>query len=67
MAISCLFILIATWEYVNGWGGCNATCGGGEQNRTQSCVNSDNTAAEGQCTGNAGIDSRDCNDNYCRK
>ena len=59
--------LIATWEYVNEWSECNVTCGGGVQIRAQSCVNSDNTEAEGQCSGNVKSESKDCNVDPCRK
>ena len=58
---------IAAWAFVKEWSKCSATCGGGEQTRTQSCVYSDNIDAEGQCTGNAGSESRSCNINVCRK
>ena len=61
------FYLIAIWKYVNGWSECCATCGGGVQTRTQSCVNSDSTEAEGQCSGNAGSESKDCSIDPCRK
>ena len=68
ISILFFFILIATLEYVNGWGECSITCGGGEQIRTQSCVNSDNTTtAVGQCSGNAQSESRDCNFDPCRR
>ena len=59
--------MIATWEYVNDWSACSVTCGGGTQTRTQSCVNSDNTEAEDQCSGKAEIEFRDCSDVPCRK
>ena len=62
-----LFDLIATWEYVGEWSECSATCGGGTQTGTQSCVNSDNIEAKGECSGVPVSKSQDCNDNPCRK
>ena len=59
--------IIASWEYVNGWSTCSATCGGGTQTRTQSCMNSNSTGAEGQCIGNVGSESKDCSIDPCRK
>ena len=61
------YLFIGTWEYVNKWSVCSATCDVGTQTRTQSCVYSDNTAAEGQCPGKAESESRKCNVDPCRK
>ena len=58
---------IGAWAFVNDWSECNATCGGGTQTRTKSCVYADNTLAEGQCTGNVESESKDCNEVPCRK
>ena len=60
-------LLVASWEYVNDFGECTTTCGGGKQTRTQSCVYSDNATAQGQCSGDAGSESRGCNVEPCRK
>ena len=59
--------LIASWEYVDDWSACSATCDGGTQTRTQSCVYSDKTAAEGPCSGDVKSETRKCNIDPCRK
>ena len=53
--------------YVTEWGTCSATCGGGIQTRTQSCVYSDNTTADGLCSGFATTETQDCNTIQCRE
>ena len=61
------YLYIGTWEYVYKWSVCSATCDVGTQTRRQSCVYSDNTAAEEQCSGDAGSESRKCNIGPCSK
>ena len=59
---------IAMWAYINEWSPCTATCFGGTQTRTQSCVHLDNTtASDGQCEGSALSEVRACNEVSCRK
>ena len=65
--IASIWFIDTKWEYVNDWSECSATCGGGTQTRTLSCVYLDNIAAEGQCSDNAESESRDCNVDICRK
>jgi hypothetical protein len=56
-----------TYSYKTGsWGGCSATCGGGTQNRSVSCVSSDGrTVADSQCSGTKPATSQRCNTQAC--
>jgi hypothetical protein len=53
-----------SWSY-GSWGSCSASCGGGTQTRSATCLRSDGAAMDGSYCGAVGPTSQSCNTAAC--